>query len=204
MTDLRPRRPRGEREMTEQEMADKLRTIWYGDDKASRPLSYSLNRADWYRVAAHVLVANRCSEFWDATSRHSFGQPIFYKADQSSLGATKWSVCATDWRSSIHMPRWASRLFITVIGVRGLPLQDISEENARAEAVDECDGLLDEVELCARAKVMGIPATECRVWFAELWDNLHGNGSWDSNPAIVALTFTVHRRNIDAPAALEK
>lgn len=33
--------------------------------------------------------------------------------------------------------------------------------------------------------------------FRALWDSLHGPGAWNDNPWVCALTFDVHRRNID-------
>lgn len=80
---------------------------------------------------------------------------------------------------SIYMPRWASRLTLTVTDVRVERLQEISEQDACAEGweIDEND-----------------PVT----WYVRLWDSLHGDGAWDANPWVVALTFTVEQRNIDA------
>ena len=30
-----------------------------------------------------------------------------------------------------------------------------------------------------------------------LWNDLHGEDAWERNPWVCALTFTVHRQNID-------
>jgi hypothetical protein len=37
-----------------------------------------------------------------------------------------------------------------------------------------------------------------RLSFARLWETIHGSDAWNENPWVVALTFTVEQRNIDA------
>lgn len=93
-----------------------------------------------------------------------------------------------DWlgrhRSSIHMPRWASRLTLTVTAVRVERLQDISEWDARAE------GWPGNPE----------PPYGCHhptLWYRLLWNDIHGDGARAANPWIVALTFSVAHTNID-------
>lgn len=90
---------------------------------------------------------------------------------------------------SIHMPRWASRLTLVVTEVRQQWLQDISEEDARAEGAPRLvyDG---------EAFYESSRGTH-KIGFAGLWDHLYGAGSWDANPELVTLTFTVHRCNVD-------
>ncbi len=93
------------------------------------------------------------------------------------------------WRPSIHMPRWASRITLTVTAVRRQRLQDITRGDARAEGVPRLHPIADDD-----------PSTPIDA-FGDLWDALHGEGAWAANPEVVALTFTVERRNIDAKEA---
>lgn len=90
------------------------------------------------------------------------------------------------WRPSIHMPRWTSRLTLTVTGVRVQQLQEISEADARAEGI----------------KGAFLPWPQgfwtYRPYFADLWNSLHGPDAWDQNPWVVAVSFTVRKGNIDA------
>ncbi|HZZ77139.1 MAG TPA: hypothetical protein VFE62_01390 [Gemmataceae bacterium] len=109
--------------------------------------------------------------------------------------ASGWPVnrlqyCATDdppqpdywWnkRSSMFMPRWASRLTLELTDVRVERLKDISEANACAEGFAS-DG--DE---------------SAKLWYAMLWDKINGNGAWEQNPWVWALTFKMHQQNVDA------
>ena len=52
-----------------------------------------------------------------------------YRADRDQLSRDKFII----WRPSIFMPRWASRLTLKLTNVRGERIQDITEEDARAE-----------------------------------------------------------------------
>lgn len=120
-------------------------------------------------------------------------------------------------RTARFMPRWASRLTLKVTRVRYDPLQNISGEDCLAEGVyldvwksvipsliDPEDAALhpphtpvyfapgDDSEHCIKFKPQDA--------FAWLWDTLHDKPGerWADNPAIVALTFRVHRCNVDA------
>lgn len=86
-------------------------------------------------------------------------------------------------RPSIHMPRWASRLTLTVTDVRVQRLQEISEADAVAE------GAMDEYG-------EGAEISHRRA-FNLIWNSLHGPDAWDANPWVCALTFSVHHANID-------
>jgi len=108
----------------------------------------------------------------------------------SSTPLTEWH--ARGWRPSIRMPRWASRITLEITDVRVQRLQEISEEDARAEGVDALDGALDAVELCRVAKLIGGCPEDARTWFAVLWDSINGKRpgcSWDANPWVWVVSF---------------
>ena len=94
---------------------------------------------------------------------------------------------ASPWRNPMFMPRWASRLTLLVTDVRVRQLQDISEEDAKAEAPDYAFAV-------ALYDDGSGPDPRCYVTsFQALWDHLHGAGAWALNPKVVALSFTVER-----------
>lgn len=113
---------------------------------------------------------------------------------------------------SIHMPRWASRLTLTVTDVRMRRLQEITDADAEAEGAtgrpggyDLPDWCMDWSRIGQHSRTMGRPLTQSDIaggspiWaYASYWNTLHGPGAWDANPWIVALTFAVARGNIDA------
>jgi len=96
------------------------------------------------------------------------------------------------WRPSIHMPREAARIFLRVKDVRVERLQDITEEQAKAEGarkvpwvfeVDDMDG-----------KIKNGPMQTAIQNFAGIWDStikpkdraLYG---WEANPYVWVIEF---------------
>ncbi|HHH0668470.1 TPA: hypothetical protein ACPZOM_001580 [Yersinia enterocolitica] len=83
------------------------------------------------------------------------------------------------WTPSIHMPRWASRINLLITGVRVERLNDISEQDARAEGVKAWRGLAEEL-------VGG------KLAFFELWDSIYGQKegeNWQANPWVWVINF---------------
>lgn len=109
-------------------------------------------------------------------------------------------------RTPIFMPRWASRLTLVVTDVRVQRLQDISEEDAEAEGVHRTiigSGYRDRFSAEHGSwsdAVEGLIKTTDRAEYAfrDLWNSLHGPDAWSSNPWVAAISFDVHRANIDA------
>lgn len=99
-----------------------------------------------------------------------------------------------EWRPSIFMPRWASRITLEVTGVRVERLQEITEEDARSEGVEEarkCETheFLNGVPLKKignhRAEVSGYGLS-----FMRLWDSINGKKfPWESNPWVWVIGF---------------
>lgn len=96
--------------------------------------------------------------------------------------ATEGEKCVPDggkWRPSIHMPRWASRITLTVTDVRVERLQDISEADAIAEGCLDTDGSPTQ-ELSGTA----------RGAYAVLWDDLNAERApWATNPWVWVISF---------------
>jgi hypothetical protein len=116
---------------------------------------------------------------------------MHYRADPDHGWKDYWGA----WRSPIHMPRWASRLTLTVTDVTVQRLHEISDADAVAEGITPHGGLF-----------LG-SGTQADIWmsainsFHSLWNGIHGPDAWSANPWVCALTFTVDPRNIDVDTA---
>lgn len=96
---------------------------------------------------------------------------------------------------SIHMPRWASRLWLEVTEVRVQRLQDINGNDARQEGIERAAEWPFWRDYEGRFPHMLTP----RESFQTLWSTLHTKPGerWEDNPWIVAVSFAVHQGNVD-------
>jgi hypothetical protein len=123
---------------------------------------------------------------WYGCGRSIAGVPEHYRKPENCIYAASWDGAPLAWRPSIHMPRWASRLTLEVTQVRLQPLQEISEDDARAEGAPVGEMLPGSVN-GEPAKVM---AMDARVAFAWLWDSINGKRApMAGNPWVWAITF---------------
>jgi hypothetical protein len=83
------------------------------------------------------------------------------------------------WRPSIHMPRWASRITLRITDIRVERLQDITEDDARAEGCDPARWI-DETDVGMEGY---------REGFARLWNKINGPGAWNTNPWVWVVAF---------------
>lgn len=94
---------------------------------------------------------------------------------------------AGKWIPSIHMPRWASRITLEITAVRVERLNDISEEDAKAEGVKPAGDMLpDYPDTFLTPK--GDFAT-ASVAFKRLWESIYGEESWSANPWVWVIEF---------------
>lgn len=147
-----------------------------------------------------------CREAFEVTALGDIFTQITYCADGQVSdfppmphdGITK----RTGKKPSIHMPRWASRLTLEITEVRLERLQEISEEDAIAEGADiATDESPDDVyeERYGQGYDNGYyPEADHFIGYQHIWKAINGPGSWDANPWVWAISFRVHRCNVDS------
>jgi hypothetical protein len=147
-----------------------------------------------------VKEAWRSEGYYDDLAPSDMGgdEPIRYEADEA------WQTWAVGWdapmspmyslgrlRSSIHMPRWASRITLTVTDVRPQRVSEISLGDCYAEGCTA--GLSCRASRCPEGRWTG-PWDEYRA----LWNSIHGPDAWARNDWVWAYSFSVHHGNIDS------
>ena len=152
-----------------------------------QPMPFAVGDRLWVREAW------RTAEAYDDVKPRDMGgeEPIKYLADDS-METWGWKIdrhLTGRKRPPMFMPRWASRVTLTVTDVRVQRMQDISAEDARAEGHPRSD----------KPYPQEVHDDAARDWFMDLWDSLNAarGFGWDANPWVVAVTFTPELRNID-------
>jgi len=182
---------------------------WFGDEEGECDFNIR------YAPGDRLWVRENC---W-AEELMNGDDGVFYPADRSWQKIENTAAAADAWHTmlyyarkgdtslsnigkqvpSIHMPRWASRLTLAVTDVRVQRLNDISEADARAEGIERMkSGRGFHHPIAPKGTVhLGNWTSTAAQGFRTLWNSLHGPDAWDANPWVVALTFDVHRGNID-------
>lgn len=95
------------------------------------------------------------------------------------------------WENSMFMPRKASRLTLEIKDIRVERVQDISEEDAKAEGSQIA--IADLPKPCQQA------AWSEKQQFSRIWDFINNKPgkSWDDNPWVWVVVFKVHQINVD-------
>jgi len=174
----------------------------------------------WVR-AMPIQVGDRICvrEAWAVDARFDSYKPcslpqttIFYANEKDELPGRP--------RPGMFMPRWASRLTLTVVDVSIEQLQEITEAGAIAEGVVQDREIVDIRPHPGTGQPMDITEYLFRVpgthddlesgfeyavdAYKDLWDRLNADRgfSWDKNPWVMVVKFQVHHMNInDMPRA---
>ena len=138
----------------------------------------------WPNAEGHVL--ERCPygqpghrlwvrETWAEVPTACGSTEVVYAADYTDGSDREAGV---KYRPSIHMPKWAARIWLEVVSVKVERVQDITEEGALAEGVQG-----DEHPTADQPGAV--------MCFAALWDSLNakkGHG-WGTNPWVWVIEF---------------
>lgn len=177
----------------------------------------SVNEAGLLRWTSGTISAQTDAEGLALWMRISIGDRLYVRENFAIAPTTAWALpkmVSADadmaayyqsdfdrsgkprWKPSIHMPRWASRITLTVTDVRVQRLHDISEADAIAEGVDleRYVPVSDSAGLHSSGEA---EPTDPIEEYRDLWNSINGPGSWDANQYVAAYTFTVALGNID-------
>lgn len=128
--------------------------------------------------------------------------PIQYEADGARENWEWADYTPGRYRHARFMPRWASRITLTVTDLRVQRLQGISGADALTEGICADPSITEAhnhwIDLGGGDMITGWDAREV---YASLWNSLHGPGAWAANPWVTAYKFSVERGNIDQQGA---
>jgi len=120
---------------------------------------------------------------------------IGYKADLTCRNLTNdeyldtegwnWGNETIKWKPSIFMPKDAARIFLRVKSVKVERVQDITEEDAVAEGVEEKNGKYRDYS-DKNPNAFRLSAYDS---YCELWAEINGIKSWEENPFVWVITF---------------
>lgn len=149
---------------------------------------FGLNRPPYYRCpygapGYQLWVRETWCQYIDVMSGKREDVRLAYRATDEMQFPMKW-------RPSIHMPRWASRITLEVTRVRVERLQEISEEDLKAEGLalpSPYIGVGFGGEVIESEHIDKDPWH----WFAELWDSLNAKRGygWEANPWVWVIEY---------------
>jgi hypothetical protein len=138
----------------------------------------------WVRETFRIFNSlDECSHYDPCSCGQYNGKPI-YRADCDD---------ESKWKPSIYMPRWASRLTLEITNIRVERLQEITEEDVKAEGLLDSNGIhLSECFLAGRGMTDRCDCGDCsdKEHFEKLWDSINKDRApWASNPWVWVLEF---------------
>lgn len=136
----------------------------------------------WVRESITVLEPEHCI---------AIKERFAYKADVTDAESEKIRQefikmgYPYQWKPSIHMPKDACRIWLEVTEVRAERLQEINEQEVKAEGIEETDGPWFKVPGSNTYK------PTAKAAFVALWKSINGEESWNANPWLWVISFSV-------------
>ncbi len=90
------------------------------------------------------------------------------------------------WKPSIFMPKAAARIWLEITNIKVERLQDISEEDAKAEGISR---IYNTTSLVYKNYLHSDDACNAYKSFQTLWQSINGSESWDANPWVWVIEF---------------
>lgn len=169
-----------------------IKTLWYMDDVKQ----YPFKRTRYFEKVAPYEIGDilYVRETW--TKGCIVGDRKFRYVSQGEMSDIIFkeecihnNICTDGviWKPSIHMPKWAARIFLRVTSVRMERLQNITEEQAIAEG---CNGIFSGTGETIGSGWSKIPQDE----FSEIWDSTVKKSDldkygWEANPWVWVIKF---------------
>ena len=112
---------------------------------------------------------------------------VIYREREGAELAAQGTDLSGCWKPSIFMPRWASRITLEVKAVRVERVQDITEDDAKAEGATP----LEVPHLREAMEQGGLRYGAHKFGFSELWDSINAKRGfgWDANPWVWVVEF---------------
>ena len=154
---------------------------------------YPVGTRIWVRETLGIVIDYEDHSELGGNPREYFEQDLLYKAD--CVDMKPWN--CPKWISSRYMPRIYSRINLLVTKVRAEKIQDITEEDAKAEGIINegpkynwtCDNFTTPTD-------DGSWYSTGKEAFRELWDSINGKKKgcpWEDNPFCWVYDFEVEK-----------
>lgn len=136
----------------------------------------------WVRESFAYVVRDKSGPVWDS---------LIYKASSEGYEGK--------WKPPIHMPKAAARIWLEVVSVKVERVQDITEDDAKAEGIrfykDEGRPRYKDYSPAAKGYDdldFGYPSFGiAKTSFCTLWESINGEESWKANPWVWVVEFKV-------------
>jgi len=134
-----------------------------------------------YDTEDHPELTDNPQERWNTIYVYKAdGNPVYY---------------IDGWKPSIFMPKAACRIKLEITDVRIERLQDITEDDAKAEGITDVEFYPDEGFPLSIGHMVGkddgitmLHTTRVKA-YQLLWESINGKGSWDKNPWVWVISL---------------